>query len=333
MGLNSIPFGLKTASQEELQDFSVPLPLLNLTFVEGTNIPIFTRGETAKESPFPAQDKRRTLKYGKAQTDNGMPWIIFSQTPSTDPLFVGKVTETPTKGLVLRRKKQTLAVATTFTKLGSRTMEVPATEYSVSVREVLDEIQMHLLEVVGGNVWSLWTHGEVLRYLHDRVVRFIMETGIIRDVESHTEEAREVDLPSDLLEIRRVGWNGVALQKIDPFVLDHGIVGWEDDTGTPYAYVEEPRDPLSVQLVPTPDVPGTFSVVYVAPTVNILQATQSRDPHLPIPAAFCPHIKYGVMADMLMKEGEAHDPVRAQYCEQRYEEGVQLARLWMGALE
>jgi hypothetical protein len=34
------------------------------------------------------------------------------------------------------------------------------------------------------------------------------------------------------------------------------------------------------------------------------------------------------MADMLSKEGEAQDPQRAEYCESRFSEGVELAKLF-----
>jgi hypothetical protein len=193
---------------------------------------------------------------------------------------------------------------------------------------------MHLLEPLGEVTWSLWTQEEVLTFLQQRVVRFLMETGIVR---ARLEVAQPADgvaeLPEDLLDLRRVSWDGVALQRTDPFVLDHGVVGWYGENGTPYAYVEEPQDPLTIRLVPTPSVPGDLAFIYVQPGLDVLSTYGVRDAHLPVPAAFCPHLKWGIMGDMLMKEGEAHDPVRADHCFKRYEEGVQLARLWIGALE
>jgi len=51
---------------------------------------------------------------------------------------------------------------------------------------------------------------------------------------------------------------------------------------------------------------------------------------LPIPANLAWAVKYGIMADMLGKEGEAQDTKRAKYCESRFGEGIELAKMWMG---
>ncbi len=51
---------------------------------------------------------------------------------------------------------------------------------------------------------------------------------------------------------------------------------------------------------------------------------------IPIPANFSWALKYGIMADMLGKEGEAQDVKRAKYCESRFGEGLELVKMWMG---
>lgn len=117
-----------------------------------------------------------------------------------------------------------------------------------------------------------------------------------------------------------------VLVRVDPFTMDNGAPGWQVDTGTPEALIEEPRSPLSFQLSPTPDVDGSVEGIYVADPADISSACSL----LPIPNFMTWIIKYGVMADMLNKEGEANDPQRAQYCESRWSEGVQLTRLLLG---
>lgn len=332
--LDTLPIALKDTLFNEFDDMSMPTPLFAIASTEGVGHPFFTRGELGKEMPVGQFRKRRLHRWQVAETFMpGIPWPIFEAQPSTDTLFFGKVWESPQKAA--RKDKKVLRVVDAAAVRGSWMMSIPATTYTVTIRELLDEIQMHLLEEVGGTTWSLWTHDEVLTYLAQRVVRFMMETGIIREVYSTTQGngTAIADLPEDLMEIRRVAWDGVALPRIDPFVLDHGQVGWESGTGVPHTYIEEPLGPLTLQLVKTPTSSGTLSVIYIGHVYDLIVTNLTRDPVLPIPAAFCPHLKYGVMADMLMKEGEAHDPVRAEYCNGRYEEGVQLARLWMGALE
>lgn len=118
----------------------------------------------------------------------------------------------------------------------------------------------------------------------------------------------------------------VVLPRVDPFTEDNGNPDWESQTGTPASIIEEPRDPLSFQLSPTPDVGGSVEGIYVAEPDPIGDACVP----LPIPNYLSWIIKYGVMSDMLRKEGEANDPQRAQYCEGRWKEGIQLTRMLLG---
>lgn len=118
----------------------------------------------------------------------------------------------------------------------------------------------------------------------------------------------------------------VVLPRVDPFTQDNGYPGWETLTGTPSAIIEEPRIPLSFKLSPIPTTSGSVEGLYVADPTAIGDACVP----LPIPNFLCWGLKYGVMADMLNKEGEANDPKRAQYCESRFQECIQLARLLLG---
>jgi hypothetical protein len=118
----------------------------------------------------------------------------------------------------------------------------------------------------------------------------------------------------------------VVLPRVDPFTQDNGIPGWEDDGGTPSVIIEEPRRPLSIQLAPIPDVSGSIEGIYVADPDDIGDACVP----LPIPNFLTWIIKWGVISDMLRKEGEANDPQRAQYAEGRWKEGIQLTKLLLG---
>lgn len=118
----------------------------------------------------------------------------------------------------------------------------------------------------------------------------------------------------------------IILPRVDPFTQDNGSPGWETDEGVPSSIIEEPRRPLSFQLSPTPNVDGSVEGIYVRDPDPIGDACVP----LPIPNFLTWIIKYGVMADMLNKEGEANDPQRAGYCESRWKEGIQLTRALLG---
>ena len=46
-----------------------------------------------------------------------------------------------------------------------------------------------------------------------------------------------------------------------------------------------------------------------------------------VPDECVPAIKWGVIADMLSKIGRAHDPERAAWAEQQYQEGVEATKI------
>lgn len=336
MDLSVQPMGLKDLPHESLQYMSMPIPLFAGVYVEGVDSPFFTRLWEG-EPNVPQRIRTKIIKNRLTQSVfyNGMSFPVFQSSVSEEPLLNGKILENHVRTYRVKGRIKTRTAYTASLVYGTRPYELPAINYSVTVQEIIDEIRRHLLEDMSVTTWSLWTETEVYTFIQQRVVRFLMETGIVREriTQAHPEQDDTADLPRDLLELRRVAWEGVALPKTDAFVMDHGQSGWYSGTDVPFAYIEEPRDPLSIQLVKTPTLAGTLDLIYIAPIINVVDPHGQRNPYLPIPAAFCPHLKYGVMADMLLKEGEAHDPIRAEHCSKRYEEGVQLAKLWIGAFE
>jgi hypothetical protein len=258
--------------------------------------------------------------------------LVLLSPPDTFPLFVNKISETPVAWDVRakRRRAMVASIPPSF-QWGSRLAAyLPATTYPDTACRIYSEIQRHLLEspIDGGLTWSLWTADEVRGYLLQRLARFMVDTGLIRerrDVTGVTD--RNVTLPSDSLEVLRTVWNEAGTRNVliraDKWTLDNGAVGWETTTGTPVYYSEDTSSALGAEVAPTPSVPGTLELVIIAaPTL------EKRCSSINLPAIFTPYIKYGVMADMLSKQGEANDPQRATYCESRFSEGVELAKLF-----
>lgn len=203
---------------------------------------------------------------------------------------------------------------------------IPASEYLVDSCAILSEIQAHLLETTidDGVTWSLWSQDEVLDYLNERVSRFLLETGAYRAQATVNMVAGTsvYALPSDMIELRAISVGGSKLLPTSKWELDHGSPGWQSlAAGAPQKFLQWPEDALTFRVVPTPDGSYTATVHYIpnAPTITGVCV------HLPIPATFSWGIKYGVMADMLSKQGEANDPVRAQHCEARFKEAVEMA--------
>jgi hypothetical protein len=207
--------------------------------------------------------------------------------------------------------------------------------YDDNVCRVLSEIQRHLLEptIDSGVTWQLWSEAEVRGCLMERVCGFLLATGITRERISVPVPvgALVVDLPQEIIEIRRVqyrtGSSLVTLLRTDEMQLDNYTIGWDSSSpGSPTAYVENPLPTLQVKLdVPSGNIDGSLEMIVVKRPATLAGCTA-----FPIPSMFVPYIKWGILADLLRKEGEANDPERSTYCEKRYAEGIDLARALLG---
>lgn len=217
---------------------------------------------------------------------------------------------------------------------------IPSGRYGDEKCRVLSEIQRHFLEptIDGGQTWQLWTYEEVHKVLEYRIHRFLLETGILRK-EAYRDAglgSTEIDVPQDAIEIRRVEFQYSdrrkkprGLFRIDTQQSDSGIVDWDDSTGEPHSYIEDPMvNSMTIRMVPPPDSGGIAGIRYV-PMPSLDQAIICEP--LPIPRMFTWAIKWGVIADLLKKEGEANDPVRAQAAEDMYQFGVDIAKHLVGA--
>ncbi len=71
-----------------------------------------------------------------------------------------------------------------------------------------------------------------------------------------------------------------------------------------------------------PSAAGEVSLIYTGLS-DLLDGTGI---YFNVPDDWVPYLKYGVLADMLLKEGRGRDLLRGRYCEQRYQEGIVLAQ-------
>ena len=255
----------------------------------------------------------------------------LSEPVDDQPIFSKR--EIPTLDeLFIEEEKEEERAALTFDATLPFPGRTPGAAYSDYSCNILEEIQRHFLEstIDEGATWSLWTQAEVLKYLNDRLKRFYIETGVIRKRQLFSASSRTVALPSDVMEVRRIIWWSSSnvpspLTREDKWALDNGFPGWRTETGTPIAYVEEPQTSRSITLYPY-TTGGSIEVCYVPYPETIPSGCAA----MPIPAMFSHIIKYGVMADMLAKEGEANDNERSKFFQERWEAGLQLAKLVVG---
>ncbi len=89
--------------------------------------------------------------------------------------------------------------------------------------------------------------------------------------------------------------------------------------GTPLTYRRSTEPPLSFDVDIQPAVPGNYDVhtVDAGGDLSVNAATILR-----VPNDWCWVIKWGAMAQLFGRESNAADPLRAEYCLQRYKMGM-----------
>ena len=203
--------------------------------------------------------------------------------------------------------------------------------------DLLSEIQQQLEEDVNaGASWSSgqWTTPEVLSYMNYRQWRFMKETGILLKPAtiSSLPNITTHPLPPDWISTQRIAWTSAAdeiprqVPRMDGWEADHGLPTWPyNQASKPYGYTDGESPTLIFESFPGANEAGTFTVYYSYRGTEL----DGTGVPLTVPIEFAPAIKWGTISDMLGKVGRAHDPGRAQYAEQRFEEAVQAATIML----
>ena len=93
--------------------------------------------------------------------------------------------------------------------------------------------------------------------------------------------------------------------------------------GTPNIYMESAQPPLSFDVDVPPGVPSQYEALTLDSGPPL---TTSGPTTMNIPDDWTWVIRYGALADLLSRDSEAKDLPRAQYCEARYRQGLELLR-------
>ncbi len=204
---------------------------------------------------------------------------------------------------------------------------------TLTAQDIVTRIQYHLMEnaggVVDGSVWvgtETFTLTDLFNAVYRRVNRFLDETGqiVTQSQVSVTSGNGRVDIPTEWIDVRRAGWitpegSHNVLWRTSEYVADSQFNDWNLSIGRPGAYTVAVTPAKVLQLLPPPDDVGMLDLI----TVNSL----TTEGVLNIFNDFGWVIKWGAIADLLGQDGEARDPDRSQFAEQRWDEGIQLAKI------
>lgn len=135
--------------------------------------------------------------------------------------------------------------------------------------------------------------------------------------------------------VRRVAWKSLDgtfsnLWRVDEEMLNRRLVNWNIDSGTPESFSIVTTPEASIQLAPVPIDNGLLDVLVIQTGAVVDLAANSL---VGIFEDFVPYIIWGALAELLGRDGPAQDTARAQYCEQRWSEGLQLADLFLTTIQ
>jgi hypothetical protein len=211
-------------------------------------------------------------------------------------------------------------------------------EQTFSVGDAVDQICWQLLEPppVGG-LWVgtlQYNLQDVLSALQEARDTFLLETGIVQTISqlpvSPFPSDGAVDLPEEIINLRRLGWltaDGITtlLRRDDQWGLTNYRPAWQAVSARPpRAYSVSTQPPLVVQLAPVSSVPGTLNLLTVnrGGTVSMVAPTTP----LGVPNDWAWVVIFGALGQLFQRDGVALDDQRAQYCNQRWQHGLQQAR-------
>lgn len=210
--------------------------------------------------------------------------------------------------------------------------------YSVTNWDLVTELQYALIEPAATpGTWTgtdQFTLAQLSIAIQRRRDQFLRETGqvVTRQEIAYASPATDgrLDLPEDILQVRRVAWRPSAtgllipLSRTDEWAGTNFGPAWTACTASPFAYSVSVTPPLILQLMCyNAGLPGTLDLTSINAGAAINPAASSL---LGIPDDWCWVVKYGALADLLQGDGLALDPGRASYCEQRWQQGIAQAR-------
>lgn len=205
--------------------------------------------------------------------------------------------------------------------------------YTVTDADLVTEMEYHLQEPPTPTAWTgtaMFTLDQLTQALQRRRDQFLVETGAVQTYYTPPvipNATGRVQLQDSIIDIRRLSWltssgNNYPLWRTDEWDMTGQVVDWTTQFGTPQVYSVSVTPPFAVQFQPPPQDPGTLDAIVVNAGAELNPVTPV-DMGIPDDWAWC--IMWGALADLLGENGPGYDPARAQYCEERWKEGLALA--------
>lgn len=228
--------------------------------------------------------------------------------------------------------------------------ELPALlGYHVTDQDLITEIEYHLLEPPTPTVWTgtdQFALQDVVSALQRRRDQFLLETGMVLTRATYPiapPPDGRIQLDQAIVTVRRVAWRNTdsvvtPLNREDVWNFTHFAPRWIQTPGrqpvVPSGYSVGETPPLVLQIAPPPSDTGVLDLVSVVRGATLGGPVPVL---MGIPDDMTWICKWGALADLLNKDGLAMDAERARYCEERWKQGIQMAKtassVWAGRIQ
>lgn len=207
-----------------------------------------------------------------------------------------------------------------------------------TLNDVVLEIQYALLEnpsgIAGTGGSGQVSINTILQAIQRARNRFCIDTKLPNSIHPNfapvTPPQGLVTFPQSSIYVHRASWQDsggawVNLWRQDEWTFDHSQPNdWPTNAAPlPKAYSEATLAPLQLQIYPNPQNAGTLEAVTVD---SYLVDVANPNETLQIPDEWAWVVKYAALAEILTGGNQIVDPLRAQFAEQMYQQGVAFAK-------
>lgn len=201
--------------------------------------------------------------------------------------------------------------------------------------DIYTEIQYHLLEPPTGASWTgsrQFTIDDLVMAVQHRRDQLLYDAGYQTSRIVLPATDYNTELPQTKIDVRRVAWLPNTSQtdylprplfRDDQWGINSFVRNRVPEFGEPTTYRLSTDPPLRFTVDFKPIVTGDYEILTIS-SGAVLSA--SNPTVLVVPNDLSWVIKFGALADLLNRESVARDPMRAEYCEHRYRQGMTLLR-------
>lgn len=218
-----------------------------------------------------------------------------------------------------------------------------ALQSQITDRELIADVLRTLLEIVPtdwAGSWNLsdqFSKNDIVQSLNKIYDKFLGETGSLVRVSTLVLSPNQeyFDLDDKVFEVMAVAWvdnvtdpdNPVRypLYKTGRQDFDFSVGFGELTPGLPNCWSFD-SDTLRLRVYPPSEDTGQLEVIVYRLPEDALDPS-TTETLLQIPPNLWWVLKYGMLADLLRRDGQAMDWSRAEYCQSRWEDGIKLANL------